>query len=466
MSPGPLKQATVVVTVVLAALPVLSSGGSAVAATGCSQSPGPVRSAPGAGKTVALTFDDGPTKFTAQVLRILRRSSVRATFFVTGRRAAAQSRLLGQVASEGHLIAGHTYDHRYPQETADGWTRGYIAGQLTRTNRVLTRASGKPVCFFRPPGGYQSSGMYDAVRARRTAVVMWSIDTEDWKQPGKTTSAATRRIVGRATAGGAQTHPLVLFHDGKASHEPDSQVSPNRSNTVAALPAVIAYYRVQGYRFVDLAGATGLSAEGTQVHVSATPKRVPAGAASTLTGSVTATTGPVADRPVRWSWRHSGTDTWKRGGSVTSSAQGGFRVTVRPEQDTEYRFELPGSSRYRTASESVAVSAYAIATAVTVTGPASITAGETAVVDIAVTSNGEPRPGVTVAMTRTVEGTTVVTRMTTDRTGHAAFSDQPATTTRYTFVVAKALPYEPGSAVHDVAVVDQPPPQRSPGPDS
>lgn len=467
MSPWPLKQVTVVISLVLATLPVLSSGGSAVAAAAeCSQSPGPVRSAPGTGKTVALTFDDGPTKFTPQVLRILRRNNVRATFFVTGRAAAARPRLLDQLAAEGHLIAGHTYDHRYPHETPDGWTRGYIADQLTRTDRLISEASDRPVCFFRPPGGYASSGMYDAVRARRTAVVMWSIDTEDWKQPGRTTSAATRRIVGRATAGGAQTHPLVLFHDGKASHEPDAQVSPNRSNTVAALPAVIGYYRAHGYRFVDLAGGAGLPAEATTMQVAASPQRVPAGVRSTLAGRVTATTGPVADRPVSWSWRHAGTNTWKRGGSVTSGAQGGFHVTARPEEDTEYRFELPASSRYRPASGTVAVSAYTLPTAVTVSGPASLTAGETVVVDIAVTSDGDPRPGVTVAVTRIVQGTTVVTRVTTDRAGHAAFSDQPATTTRYTFSVARALPYEPGSGVHDVAVVDQTPPEPSPVPDS
>ena len=452
MSPWPLRQSAVVFALVLAALPLVASGGSAVSASACSRSPGPVRSTSGVGKRVALTFDDGPTKFASQVLRILRQSNVRATFFVTGRAAVARPAQLRQVAAEGHLMAGHTYDHRYPHETPDGWTRGYMADQMVRTNRLISGVTGRPVCFFRPPGGYSSSGMYDAVRALDTAVVMWSIDTEDWKQPGTTTRAATSRIAGRATAGGAQTHPLVLFHDGKASHEPESRVSSNRSNTVAALPAVIAYYRAHGYRFVDLVGASGLPPEVTRLHLVATPKRVPAGGRSTLTGSVTATTGPVVDRPVTWSWRRRGTGSWQHGGSVRSGAQGGFRVTVRPLEDTEYRFTLPASSRYRPATGSVAVSAYTFPTAVTVTGPASITPGETAVVDISVTSNAVPRPGVTVGVTRTVQGATVVTRVTTDRAGRASFSDQPVTTSRYTFSVARALPYGPGSAVHDVAV--------------
>ena len=457
-----LKQA-VVVALVLGTLTLVSSGGTAIATTACSQSVGPVRSAPGAGKTVALTFDDGPTKFTSQVLLILRRNDVRATFFVTGRSAAARPAQLHQVAAEGHLIAGHTYDHRYPHETADGWTRGYIDDQLVRTNRLITEATGRPVCFFRPPGGYASSGMYDAVRARRMAVVMWSIDTEDWKQPSTSTRAATRRIVGRATAGGAQTHPLVLFHDGKASHEPASQVSSNRSNTVAALPAVIAFYRAHGYRFVDLAGASGLPAEVTTMHLTAAPKREPAGTRTTLTGTVTGTTGPVAARPITWFTRRPDDASWKRSGTVTTGAQGGFGLTVRPEDDTTYKFELPASSRYGGATASVEVSAYTLPTTVTVTGPATITAGDTAVLHIAVTSNGEARPGAAVVVTRVVQGSTVVTRLNTDHTGRASFSDQPATTSQYTFSVANALPYEPGSAVYDVVVDQATPPEPSPG---
>jgi peptidoglycan/xylan/chitin deacetylase (PgdA/CDA1 family) len=114
MSPWPVRQFAVVFSLVPATLPLVASGGSAVSATACSRSPGPVRSTPGVGKRVALTFDDGPTKFASQVLRILRQSNVRATFFVTGRAAAARPAQLRQLAAGGHLMAGHTDDHRYP----------------------------------------------------------------------------------------------------------------------------------------------------------------------------------------------------------------------------------------------------------------------------------------------------------------------------------------------------------------
>jgi peptidoglycan/xylan/chitin deacetylase (PgdA/CDA1 family) len=79
-----------------------------------------IRAAPGAGKTVALTFDDGPTKFTPQILKILRRHNVRATFFQPGNKLAASPARARQVVDEGHLVANHTYDHRYPTQVAGG----------------------------------------------------------------------------------------------------------------------------------------------------------------------------------------------------------------------------------------------------------------------------------------------------------------------------------------------------------
>lgn len=442
----------VLLSLLLSALGLATAPVPASAAEPCSRSVGPVSSAPGRGKTVALTFDDGPTRFTPQVLRILRDADVRATFFITGRQAAARPGLLAQVAAEGHLIAGHTYDHRYPSEVIGGWSHRYMVDQFRRTNRVLSATTGQPVCFFRPPGGHQSSGMFSAARAHGTAVVMWSVDTEDWKQPGATTRAATRRIVSRATTGGAQTHPLVLFHDGKASHEPEAQVSSNRSNTVAALPAVIAFYRTHGYRFVDMSGRSGLPAEATSMRVKATPERIPAATRSVLSGVVSATTGPVVKQEVTWFSRPTRAGAWKRRGTVTTGASGRFRLAVEPRADTEYRFRLPRSDRYGRTAATVEISTYTFGTDVAVTGPATVTPGDAVTLLLTVASSGAPRAGVTVAVTRTVDGDVLTDHVTTDASGRATFTEEPEAFTRYTLTVRRQLPYERGSAVYDVDV--------------
>lgn len=218
-----------------------------------------IRVAPGSGRTVALTFDDGPGPWTPAILSVLRKYGVRATFFDTGAHDAQYPAHARQIAAEGHLVADHTWDHRYPREVRGGWTARYLADQLGRTNAQQLRLTGHATCFFRPPGGYLSAGVVAAARARGMSTVMWSIDTEDWKQPAHTSTAATAEIVRAAEAGERQRHPIILMHTGKASHESERAVSSNRSNDVAALPAIIRSYLAHGYRFVDMNGRSGLT---------------------------------------------------------------------------------------------------------------------------------------------------------------------------------------------------------------
>ena len=99
-----------------------------------------------------------------------------------------------------------------------------------------------------------------ASRAAGMQVVLWSVDSQDWQQPGRLTTAATARIVKNATdlRYADPRHPIVLMHGGKASHESEAKVSSYRGNTVAALQKVIDWYRARGYRFVAVDGTSGL----------------------------------------------------------------------------------------------------------------------------------------------------------------------------------------------------------------
>lgn len=212
-----------------------------------------LKKAPGKGKTVALTFDDGPGPHTLAVTDALDAAGVRATFFQTGEHANANPEVTRELARRGHLIAGHSWDHRYPKSVPGGWTTSFVADQMTRTASLLQEETGHAACFYRPPGGFLDN-VPAAARKADVAVVMWSVDSMDWQQPATTTKEATAAIVANATQAGDQSHPIVLFHDAKASGEPDSKVSPNRSNTVAALPEVIAWYKAKGYSFVRLDG--------------------------------------------------------------------------------------------------------------------------------------------------------------------------------------------------------------------
>jgi peptidoglycan-N-acetylglucosamine deacetylase len=237
-----------------------SSSGSAMATgsptggTSCPQPPAAfVDQAPGAGRTVALTFDDGPAPADMQIVPILERFGIHATFFETGRHTGDDPAVTRYVAGAGNLVEDHSWDHLYPREVAGGWTVPYLTDQFVRTRTKLSSLSGQPVCFVRPPGGFTDHVLAATAPLGMTAV-SWSVDGLDWKQPGVLTSAATATIVANATSAGALDHPIVLLHSGKASHEPDTVVSPFRGNTVAALPQIITWYLDHGYTFVRLDG--------------------------------------------------------------------------------------------------------------------------------------------------------------------------------------------------------------------
>ncbi len=202
------------------------------------------RTAPGAGRTVALTFDDGPGASTDAILSILRNAGVTATFFNVGVNEAVRPATVRSMAN-GFLLGNHTWSH-------PDMTRLSAAGQAAEMdNESAQQASivGSFPCFFRPPYGATNSTTLSLAQARRMAVWNWSVDTEDWKANGSADQFWVNRIITLAQAGGSQEHPVILLHN-----QPTAMPA-----TVAALPAIIAFYRDRGYTFVDLAGRTAVT---------------------------------------------------------------------------------------------------------------------------------------------------------------------------------------------------------------
>ena len=215
-------------------------------ATSCPSAPyGPNYYAPGTGKTVALTFDDGPGASTAAILSALRSKGVTATFFNLGQNAAARPQLVGSEARAGYLLGDHTWNH------PDMSTLSAPA-QATQMDRAIAEQKilvGTAPCAFRPPGGAYNSSTLSLAQQRRMKFWIWSVDTEDWKANGSSSSFWVNRIVTLAEKqGGALQHPVVLMHNQPAGNPA----------TVLALPTIINFFRGHGYTFVNLLGNTGL----------------------------------------------------------------------------------------------------------------------------------------------------------------------------------------------------------------
>ena len=187
-------------------------------------------------RTVALTFDDGPGASTPDVLGVLQRAGVHATFFVVGERAAAEPAMLRRILADGHALGDHTWSHRIPNLSA-GWNPTTLATEIKRTRRAVFDATGLRPCLFRPPGGIVK-GAETATHAASLSMILWSVDTRDWSAaPNKKYGPVIRK---RAAVGLTQQHPVILLHDGPG----------NRAATVAALEGIINDYQSRGYRFV------------------------------------------------------------------------------------------------------------------------------------------------------------------------------------------------------------------------
>ncbi|GEM_PF-384190 len=187
--------------------------------------------------TVYLTFDDGPSRWTPDVLDILREEHVPATFFVLGQAAEARADIVHRMVEEGHAIGNHTYNHKYEElytSFAGFWE------QVERTDRILTRLTGQSIRLLRAPGGtYTNFDAFYFYYLERAGYMVhdWTVDSGDSKRIGVPAEEIVRNVKQAKL-----THEVnVLLHD-SAGHEA----------TVKALPAIIRYYKEQGYRFAVL----------------------------------------------------------------------------------------------------------------------------------------------------------------------------------------------------------------------
>ena len=184
-----------------------------------------------ADKVIALTFDDGPwPETTNEILYILKKNNVKATFFVLGSLVERYPNQVKKIVEDGHSIGNHTWNHPYHFHTEASARK-----QIEKTAAILNKVAGVKTALFRPPGGYLDNGLSQYAQKRKQVVVMWSADSGD--SANTSAQGLLDNVLRPAKAGG-----IVLMHDGGG----------DRSKTVWALPNMISGLREQGYRFVTL----------------------------------------------------------------------------------------------------------------------------------------------------------------------------------------------------------------------
>ena len=194
-------------------------------------------------RRIALTFDDGPTPWTADILDVLSKHRVPATFFVVGARAADQPDLMRRMYQEGHEVGVHTFSH-VNLANVSSWRRRL---ELDQTQLVIAAATGHTTNLLRAPYSSQvanlTSSEWQAVQgAGNYRAVYTDLDTRDWARPG------IDAIVQGGTPAGDRG-AVVMMHDGGG----------DRSQTVAALDALITQLQQRGYEFTTVSSAVGLN---------------------------------------------------------------------------------------------------------------------------------------------------------------------------------------------------------------
>lgn len=183
------------------------------------------------GMVVALTFDDGPDPtYTPQVLAILQRFGVKATFCVIGHAARQHPELLDAIRAQGHMLCDHTETHPYLDRVPADQLGGQISGPVAYC-RIVT---GQTLTLMRPPYAALNQAVIDTAHQQGLRVLEWSVDPRDFARPPAL--SIVERVVTKVRAGG-----VVLMHDGGG----------DRSNTVVALPAIISQLQSQGYTFTQ-----------------------------------------------------------------------------------------------------------------------------------------------------------------------------------------------------------------------
>ncbi len=181
------------------------------------------------GKTIALTFDDGPTPFTAQILDLLRQYEAKATFFCIGRQVAQYPELAQRIVQEGHTIANHTYNH----STFFGFqSEAKVLEELQQGDGIIKKIVGKKPKFFRPPFGITNPSVAKAVKQTKHQLIGWSNRSLD------TVTFAEEKIYDRVLRK-LQTGDIVLFHD-------------TSSRTVHVISRLLPYLKEQGYDLVSV----------------------------------------------------------------------------------------------------------------------------------------------------------------------------------------------------------------------
>ncbi len=230
MTMRPLKVAGLTAGAVVGSISAAAAYGSVCRS---SQLFGPsVYRGPGRRKSIALTFDDGPSEGTQDLLDYLASENVTATFFQCGVNVRRLPHIAGRVAASGHQIGNHTYSHpKLPFKSRD-----FIDFEFSEAQRIISFETGIVPMLLRAPYGFRWVGMRQVQQKLALLDVMWTVIGYDWRWKA---DSIAQHVLDQASPGG-----IVCLHDGRGVER-----NPDISSTLNAVKQIVPALRDQGYAF-------------------------------------------------------------------------------------------------------------------------------------------------------------------------------------------------------------------------
>jgi len=195
---------------------------------------------PGRRRSIALTFDDGPTPASSVLARYLEHEGIRATFFQCGANVARHAAIARDLNVAGHELGNHTYTHRRLCPRL-GWKLNLLSAstifrEFAETQQAIMTATGTLPRLLRPPYGLRWRGVGAVQRKLCLRPVLWSVTGHDWEWPADQVS---KHVLRAAAPGG-----IICLHDGR-----DTRADPDVSTTLNAVSKIVPRLKDLGYGF-------------------------------------------------------------------------------------------------------------------------------------------------------------------------------------------------------------------------
>ena len=183
-------------------------------------------------KVVALTYDDGPSSpYTNQLLDILDRYQVKATFFQVGRKIEKHPEIVPMIVARGHELANHSYSHTDMMSKP----REFLLSEIEKTDKLLQELGVKQDSIsFRPPFGRRGVVLSYLLSQMQKKLILWDVNSLDYETTTLTAEDIANRVIDNVRSGS-----IVLMHDSGG----------DRSKTLAATQVIVKTLQSKGYAF-------------------------------------------------------------------------------------------------------------------------------------------------------------------------------------------------------------------------